>query len=188
MKRYINEMNEEELKLVFNNNSKIRESVYNMMSADNDDYVAEIIDTLNEKEGLWHYTIDEYSRSYIKVVKHYQFYTNFENAMKYYPIFNYEESQELLSKLYYGMDLEEARDSVKQYSQLYQELDEKLDELSEELADRIVKELVRLLEVNSDDMLDYFINTLENGYFDKLYINSDSATYVAYEEIVMDFA
>jgi hypothetical protein len=189
MKRYINQFNEEELTKVFNSNDKIRESVYNFISMDNSEYVAEIIDMLNENDGLWNYTIDEYNHSYIKVVKHHQFYTNLETAMNSYPLFNYEESQDLLSQLYYGMDLEVARDSVKQYSQLYQELDEKLDTLSENIAEKVVKELVNLLEVDEDYMLEYFITlVLEDGSYDNVYIKSDSDSYIAYEDITKDFA
>lgn len=182
MKRYIKELNEDELKLVYSKNKGFQDKAYDCVYEDNSDYLNEILKELNRSKALSDYSIDNNSYSYIKVSNHYDFYKNLEKTIHSYPIFNYDEMQRIIVSISDGIDLAIARDSVKQYSGLYQELDERLDKLSKELCDIIVSELVHLLDIDEDYVYDTFTELVhEDGSYDNVYILDD--TFIAYEDI-----
>ena len=182
MKRYIKELNEDELKIVYSKNKGFQDIAYEFVYEDNSDYVNEILKELNSSKALSDYSIDSNSYSYIKVSNHYDFYNNLEKVIHHYPIFNYDDMQKMTASILDGIDLAIAKDSVKQYSGLYQELDERLDKLSKEVCADIVSELVHLLDVDEDYVYDSFLNLVyENSLYDNVYIIDD--TFIAYEDI-----
>lgn len=186
MKRYIKELNNDELKLLYSKNKSFQDNALNDVYEDNSEYLNEILKELDRSKALSDYSIDNSSYSYIKVSNHYDFYNNLEKVIHSYSILNYDETQRITTSILDGIDLAIARDSVKMYSTLYQELDERLDKLSKELCDIIVSELVHLLDINEDYVYDTFLNQVfEYDIYNNVYILDD--TFIAYEDIRKSF-
>lgn len=197
MKKYLTELTNEELKIVFTNNQVIQDNVYENIYETESQYVGEILEIINDGNVFSNYSIDgDYGRSFINVnsKKYYEFFNNLIDAIRSYNFLSTnlttykdveELHQDLLNKAKKGMDYAIARDDVTYEGEVYDELNEKLEALIDEVVAVLINSFENILKIpNEEDAVEKFITSVrELEYYDEVYILEDSKSYIAYEDI-----
>ena len=179
MKKYLKDMNTEELKKIFDNNEKIQNKAFEYVFEDNMLYQEELFSTFFNNNYYKYLDIAEhYDTFYLKIKDVSVFFVNlnknaweclsntdskkfkatYKNALKYYNI--------LTSHCNYQSDK-------------YFENEEKLENECKILLKILEDKLHLLKNVDYNDAFDYFKNnSIDDGYFSNLYIENDDFLHV----------
>lgn len=181
-KKYLKDLNNEELIKVFHANQKLRDDIYDDMIENEMFYIGEQLDYLSD--GLSHWSIGAYNHNYIKISDPSDFISALDAVEKAIPILIDKETP----KLKYALELSDKYRFSEMYSDEYYELEEELEEVAEELADIVVGRFTDILNDCSKEeyQIDYFIEFYSNSRLDgdKCYINVDDGDYILYEDMV----
>ena len=181
-KKYLKDLNNEELINVFHANQKLRDDIYDDMIETEMFYIGEQLDYL--RDGLSDWNIGAYNRNYIEISDPSDFISALDAVEKAIPILIDKETP----KLKYALELNDKYRFSEMYSDEYYELKEELEEVAEELADIVVGRFTDILDGCSKEeyQIDYFIEFYSNSRLDgdKCYINVDDGDYILYEDTV----
>ena len=183
MKKYLKDMNKEELKKVFDNSTKIQEEQYNLVWQDNMDWQQEYFEIFFGKN--WHEYIemkDNYNSFYLRLKSAYKFFINLDKDVTDY--LNIENAQifkniyKKANKYYINIDKRCNYGSDKYYENI-----EKLEEECGKLLEILENELHLLENINDDEVFESFCDDVyENNIYDDLYIENNDYTHI-YEHI-----
>lgn len=184
-KKYIKDMNKEELTKVFHANSKLRNDIYEDMIETEMMYIGEQIDYL--RDGMDDWSIGAYNRNYIYISNGDDFIKAVEEVEKSVPIL-IDDDKPMLDK---ALELRERYRSTNVYDDDFDEIEEEMEVVARELADLVVERFTRRLDGCSKEeyQIDYFIEFYADSRLeeDECYIMADNDSYILYEDMVKSY-
>ena len=183
-KRYLKDMDLDELKIAIEKNNLLFNTVYDEMHDDGNFWVNDRIDMLDKKNALLDYRIDYNDKSYIKVNdEKYSIY--FDNLIYFSQNTGLEIKKDFMDLVYGFGKLVEVYDNAidNNMSSLYfnyDKLEEDLTSILFSINERVIKELLNEYDFTVDDMV-YYLKEDINDISKDLYIKDD--TYIVYKEI-----
>ena len=183
-KRYLKDMDLDELKIAIEKNNLLFNTVYDEMHDDGNFWVNDRIDMLNKNNALLDYRIDYNDKSYIKVNdEKYSIY--FDNLIYFSQNTGLEIKKDFMDLVYGFGKLVEVYDNAidNNMSSLYfnyDKLEEDLTSILFSINERVIKELLNEYDFTVDDMV-YYLKEDINDISKDLYIKDD--TYIVYKEI-----
>jgi len=181
-KKYLKDLNNEELIKVFHANQKLRNDIYEDMVETEMHYISEQLNYL--EDGLRDWSIGIYNRNYISVSDPDKFIEALDDVERAIPILTDNDK----SKLKEALELREKCRNAEMYSDEYYELKDELEEVADELANLVTKRFTQVLDScnNEEHQIEYFIEFYSDSRLDgdKCYINVDDGDYILYEDTV----
>lgn len=187
VKRYVEELNKEELKAVFNNNEKLRTDVMEDAADGELNWVGEKLDYVRSYMSGWN--IGAYDRSYIIVKNHRDFLEGLQTMDNEVPAFSDEKAKRIYEAVELCRQLDETQDQLDELDweddeKAYNELEKEVEALTEQfesdveqLGDMLATQLQRDLEYcyEEDNALDYFLNFYVEARMDghTYYVNGE---------------
>lgn len=178
-RKYIEEMNKEELIKVFEANHKLQNDVYDDMVESEMHWIGEQLDYL--RDGLSDWSIGAYNYNYIKIKDNDKFIAGLIKMDKEVPLFGDEEAKQIyeVEKLrdeFYNKDCDDED---------YEDVEEEYEGAVQELAESVVKAFTRRLNDCGEHkyQLDYFFEFYADSRLEKdmFYIEND--TYELFEDV-----
>ena len=176
MKKYLDELSEKELKKVYENNSKLRDMVYESLYKSNMDLQYQLgLELLNDVKNQKNYRIDDhYASFFLTVVNAYAFIDNLDlKTLLDYGVISEEKKKEI-------EDVIEKFENSEQYSDEYNACEEKIETLADEVIKAIEKELHTYEEITENDCYDFFLGNIDA--YEDFYI-TENKNYYAYQDI-----
>lgn len=184
-RKYVKDMNKEELTKVFHANQKLRDDIYEDMVETEMHYIGEQLDYL--KDGLSDWSIGANQRNYMYISNADDFIYALEETEKVVPILLDDDSP----KLQQALDLREAFRSEDIDSDGFDDLEEQLEVVANELADIVVKRFTAILDGCDKEewQIDYLIDFYADSRLDKdmCYINLEDENYILYEDMIKSY-
>lgn len=184
-KKYLKDLNNEELTKVFHANKKLRDNIYADMVETEMDYIGEQLDYL--RDGLSDWSIGTFNRNYISVSDPDKFIEALGEVERTIPILTDDDTPKLKDAL----ELREKYRNAEMYSDEYDELEDELREVADELADLVAKRFTKALDGCSKEeyRIDYFIEFYSDSRLegDECYIKVDDGDYILYKDTVKSY-
>ncbi|EGT4582865.1 hypothetical protein QRX12_15445 [Clostridioides difficile] len=181
MKKIAN-LNKEELKIIWEKNSQLREDVRKACE-DNDMYwIDEILCHLNKSLDDW--SIGFYNDNYIKIEDNHKFLLELKSVCEKFSFLSEEEQRpleyaiSLIDKLH-CMDFENKRFNM---------LENKINNMVKKLEEKVIEEFNKMTEpLDKEYLLENFIEFYVEAYLNdnEFYIDNE---YVLYEKIIKSYA
>lgn len=181
-KKYIKDMNEEELEIIFNNITSINQDSYNYTYEKNMDWQNELSDILFGKNwSKYIECISNYNSFYLRIKDYREFYKNLnlnnfdylqeDKGIEYIKL--YKKAKKVLNNL----------NKCKEYSDKYYDNHDKFEYICCEIL-KILEEELHLLEeiIEQEVKEDFIFNVQENEYLNQCYILDNNYTKL-YEHI-----
>lgn len=169
-KRYVNELNKEELVKVFNTNEKLRQEIMDDASESELFWIDEKLDYVRSSMRDW--SIGAYQYSYIKIGDTRAFLEGLQTMDNEVPAFGDDKAKQIyeavelcrqmdeVADTLNEMDYDEEREDYLNVEGQLSELEEQFEAEVQRLADLLAKELQRDIEAcyDEENALDYFLN------------------------------
>ena len=181
-KRFIGDLNREELKRVFENNEKLRSDIVEDMLDTEMYYIGEQLRYFNHSLSDW--SIGVYNRNYMNISDSVKFIEGIFKMESSIPAF-IDDDKPLLED---SKRLHDKYLNTNVYDDEFEEIEVKIDEIAKALADRLLQRFNEILEgcYNEEWQLDYFIDFYVDSRLDSdCYIEGDD--YILKQDTVKHF-
>lgn len=178
----INDLSEDELKIVWEKNSKLRDDVRRTCE-DNDMYlIGEILDILSESLDNW--SVGFYNNNYIKIKDGNYFIFKLNSVCEKYCFLSIEDSK----YLNYGVVLINRLNCMDCDNKRFDMLENKINDMAQVFKEKVIEEFNKMtMPLEYDYLLENFIEFYVEQYLndDKFYIDDE---YMLYEKIIKSYA
>ncbi|HGM3195536.1 TPA: hypothetical protein ACKOIF_000912 [Clostridioides difficile] len=178
----IADLNKEELKIIWEKNSQLREDVRKACE-DNDMYwIDEILCNLNKSLTDW--SIGFYNNNYIKIGDNHKFLLELKSVCEKYSFL----SEEDLKSLEYAIALINKLHCMDFENKRFDMLENKINNMVKKLEEKVIEEFNKMTEpLDKEYLLENFIEFYVDANLDddNFYIDNE---YVLYEKIIKSYA
>lgn len=178
MKKYIKDMNSDELELVYNNNDKLQKELFERVYEDNMDAQLYEYEYLIPKEAHDYYRYHDYYNSFFFTLNEYEGY-NFLHCLDFKILKEYDVATSDDEKLF--KKLENYFNHCNYNSDAFYTNLEKLDVLATKILKNIEELLKQYENVDDSDILTFWLDEYGHECYNDCYIIDDS--YKLFEEI-----
>ncbi|MCC0678199.1 MULTISPECIES: hypothetical protein [unclassified Clostridioides] len=178
----IADLNKEELKIVWEKNSQLRDDVRKTCEENDMYWIGEILDCLNGVLTDW--SVGFYNDNYIKIKDGHEFLYKLNSVCKESSFL----SKEDLKPLEYGITLIDKLYCMDSDNKRYDMLETKINNIVERIEEKVIEEFNKMTEpLGEEYLLENFIEFYVDAYLndDEFYIDNE---YVLYEKIIKSYA